>query len=58
VDVTFDPTVTDEDAIKQAITEPYYDAVADFWRNSPFRIEGYDPLAIGGDDFGSVPGLP
>jgi ferredoxin len=58
VDVTFDPTVTDEDAIKQAITEPYYDAVADFWRNSPFRIEGYDPLAIEGDEFGSVPGLP
>ena len=48
VDVTFDPAATDEEAIKQAITEPYYDAMADFWRNSPFTIEGYDPLMPGG----------
>ena len=59
VDVTFDPAATDEDAIKQAITEPYYDAVADFWRYSPFRIEGYDPLIFGGPfQPGSVPQLP
>jgi polyferredoxin len=43
VDITYDPTLTSEDAIKQAITEPYYDATADFWRKSPFMIEGYDP---------------
>jgi len=49
VDVTFDPALTDENAIKQAITEPYYDAAADFWRASPFGIEGYDPLAFDGD---------
>ena len=48
VDITFDPTATDEHAIKQAITEPYYDAVAEFWRTSPFVIEGYDPLMFGG----------
>ena len=48
VDVTFAPAVTDENAIKQAITEPYYDAMADFWRASPFVIEGYDPLMLDG----------
>ncbi len=46
VRVTYDPTMTDEEAVKRAITEPYYDATADFWRNSPFTIEGYDPLAV------------
>lgn len=49
VRITFDPTKTDEDAIKQAITEPYFDVDSDFWRTSPFRIEGYDPLMIEGD---------
>jgi len=44
VHVTYDPAVTDEETIKRAITSPYYDAVADFWRDSPFTIEGYDPL--------------
>ena len=47
VRITFDPAKADENAIKRAITEPYYDVGADFWRNSPFRVEGYDPLAIG-----------
>jgi hypothetical protein len=49
VRVLFDPKQTNELAIKQAITEPYYEALTDYWRNSPFRIEGYDPLGIGGD---------
>ena len=49
VRITFDPEKVDEDAIKQAITEPYYDATSDLWRVSPFRIEGYDPLTIPGD---------
>jgi hypothetical protein len=31
-------------AIQHALTEPYYDAVADRWRMPPFRIEGFDPL--------------
>jgi len=45
--VTFDPSATDQRAIQQAITAPYYDAAADFARrDSPFRIEGYDPTAI------------
>ena len=47
VRITFDPAKTDEQAIRQAVTEPYYDVGADFWRTSPFRIEGYDPLMIG-----------
>jgi len=45
--ITYDPARTDESAIKQAITEPYFDAVAGIWRNSPFRIVGYDPLGAG-----------
>jgi hypothetical protein len=44
VRITYDATVGNEDMIKRAITEPYFDAAADFWRSSPFRIEGYDPL--------------
>jgi len=42
--VTYDPSQTDEAAISQAATEPYYDVLADRWRMSPFQIEGYDPL--------------
>lgn len=49
VQITFDPGLTDEGKIKQAITEPYYDLSADFWRHSPFRIEGYDPLIVGSE---------
>ncbi|MBN1912717.1 MAG: 4Fe-4S binding protein [Pirellulales bacterium] len=44
VDVTYDPTATDANAIKQAITEPYFDDTAGVWRNSPFQIRGYDPF--------------
>jgi len=32
--------------VKQAITEPYYDVLADYWRMSPFQIEGSDPLGL------------
>jgi len=49
VDITYDPTLADEDLIRQAIVEPYYDVAADFWRHSPFGIEGYDPLMLDGD---------
>ncbi len=44
--VIYDPSATNEAAIKRALTEPYYDAVADSWRMSPFAIEGYDPFAL------------
>lgn len=48
VRISFDRRETDEQALKQAITEPIYemsqDAREGFWRMSPFRIEGYDPL--------------
>jgi len=44
VRITYEATVSNEGAIKRAITEPYFDATADFWRSSPFRIEGYDSL--------------
>ncbi len=46
VRIIYDPNKTDVDAIKEAITEPYYDRDGDRWRNSPFEIEGYDPLAL------------
>ena len=46
--VSYDPRQTDAAAVKQAITEPYYDVLGDRWRMSPFVIEGYDPLAAGG----------
>lgn len=42
--ITYDPTATDAEAIKRAITEPYFDLVQDRWRDSPFAIEGYDSL--------------
>ncbi|MBN1854261.1 MAG: hypothetical protein JW829_16145, partial [Pirellulales bacterium] len=48
--ITFEKSATHPSAIKQAITEPYYDAVGDFWRNSPFRIQGYDPLLNDGPE--------
>ncbi len=44
VHITYDPAMTDEGEIKQAITESYFDSEAGFWRHSPFDIEGYDPL--------------
>ena len=47
VHVTYDPALTTEEAVKQAITEPYFDVLQERWRNSPFSIEGYDPLGLG-----------
>ncbi len=44
--ISYDPTLTEETAIKEAVTEPYFDLVEQFWRPSPFRIEGYDPLDL------------
>ena len=44
--ITFDPSLTDEKAIKKAIVEPYYDEAAELWRLSPFEIAGFDPLDL------------
>jgi hypothetical protein len=44
VRIIYDPVTANENAVKQAITEPYFDAGANTWRSSPFTIEGYDPL--------------
>ncbi len=46
VRITYDPSQVSADALKQAITEPYYDVLGDRWRMSPFQIEGYDPLGL------------
>lgn len=46
VRVLHDPALTDEAAIHQALTEPYFDTEGDRWRPSPFVIEGYDPFAF------------
>ncbi len=45
VRITFDPSLTGEAALQRAITEPYYDAAADAWTFSAYRIEGYDPVS-------------
>lgn len=45
VRIVYDPTRTDEQRIKRAITEPYYNLAAGEWTFSAYRIEGYDPLA-------------
>jgi NAD-dependent dihydropyrimidine dehydrogenase PreA subunit len=42
--IVYDPAAMDEEMIKMAITEPYFDYNLDIWRESPFVIEGYDPL--------------
>jgi len=47
VRITYDPAKTDEEAIKQAITELYYNDFHKRLEHSPFQIEGYDPLGLG-----------
>jgi Pyruvate/2-oxoacid:ferredoxin oxidoreductase delta subunit len=44
--VTYNPSLTDEASIKEAVTEPYFDREASVWRPSPFAIEGYDPFGL------------
>ncbi len=46
IKVFFDADQTDRQAILDAVTEPFYDAVDNRWRSSPFVVEGYDPLNI------------
>jgi ferredoxin len=53
--ITYDPSLCDQASIKQAITEPYYDALEALWRLSPFEIEGYDPLDVDEDDPARAP---
>lgn len=51
--ITYAPSFCDQNAIKQAIAEPYYDTLAARWRPSPFAIEGYDP--VDADKTGPIP---
>ncbi|UCD74825.1 MAG: 4Fe-4S binding protein [Phycisphaerales bacterium] len=46
VNIIYDAKRASEQALKEAITEPYYDATASIWRPSPFEIEGYDSLGL------------
>jgi ferredoxin len=58
VRVAYDPSQTDQLAIKQAITEPYYEVLTDYWRMSPFQVVGYDPLAAPPPGFEIGPDMP
>lgn len=42
--VSFDPALCDEDAVRAAITEPYFEPDWQSFRHSDFRIVGYDPF--------------
>jgi hypothetical protein len=42
VNVWYDPARTDQTAIREAVTEPYYDLQEHRWRPSPFEIKGMD----------------
>ncbi|HOW70471.1 MAG TPA: 4Fe-4S binding protein [Phycisphaerae bacterium] len=46
VRVIYDPEQANEESIKQAIVEPYFDAVSDTWDASPFTVVGFDPLGL------------
>ncbi len=49
VEISYDPDLTDPETIHMALTMPYYDYDIGMMRMSPFGIEGYDPLGLGGD---------
>lgn len=44
IHISYDPAVTDEESIKMAMTEPYFEPIDGRWRESPFSIAGYDPF--------------
>jgi len=46
VRIAFDPRMVDQDGIRRAITEPYYEKAANRWWISPFQIEGYSPRSL------------
>jgi hypothetical protein len=39
--ISYDPKCADEETIKRALVEPYYDAKGNRWWMPPFMIEGY-----------------
>lgn len=43
--ITYDPAFVDADAVRAAVTEPYFEPDWQAWRHAPFRIQGHDPLA-------------
>ena len=45
VRVTYDPAQTTEDDIKMAIVEPYLEMEDQYLRNSPFEIQGFNPMS-------------
>lgn len=45
VRVTYDPAVTTDDDVKMAIVEPYLELEDLYMRNSPFKIEGFNPMS-------------
>lgn len=44
VGIAFDAAVASPLLVKQAITEPYYNAAEGLWRAPPYSIAGYDPF--------------
>ena len=46
VQITYDPARTDDSAIKQALTNPFFEPENSYVRTSPFEIKGYDPLGL------------
>jgi ferredoxin len=50
VRIAYDPARADAEAVRRAITEPYYNAAENLWRTPHFEIEGYDPLNLDGLD--------
>jgi polyferredoxin len=46
VRISYDPAFATEDAIKRAITEPYFDSEENRWWLSPFVVDGYAPPGL------------
>lgn len=46
VRISYDPTSADEDAVKRAVVEPYFDLAENRWWMSPFVIENYSPPGL------------
>jgi ferredoxin len=44
--IGYDASRTDPDAIRAALSEPYFDGATGAPRPSPFGVEGYDPLGL------------
>ena len=48
VRISYDPNKTDAEAVRRAVTEPYFDLGTNRWWHSPFVIEGYTPPGLDG----------